>query len=67
MKVIVDLKRCESNGRCYENFPDLFEPGPDKKAVLKKIEIPDDDFDMQQEARSAAMMCPKIAIVIEED
>ena len=67
MKVIIDLDKCEGFGRCYDNSPDMFDEGPDKKSVAKMTEVPDDDFDLQREARAAAMMCPKGAITIEDD
>jgi len=64
MKIIIDLDKCESSGRCYDNAPEVFDEGPKNQSVLKVADIPDDDFDLQREARSAAMMCPAGAIEI---
>ena len=67
MKVVVDLEACEGHGRCYDNAFEMFDEGPDGKTIPKMSEVPEDDFDMQRVARSAAMMCPKNAISIVDD
>ena len=67
MKVSVDLKVCVAHGRCYENFPELFERGPGGKSAIKVPVITDDNEDLQDIARSAAMMCPGLAINVEEE
>ena len=67
MKVVIDLGKCKSHGRCYDNGYELFDEGPKGQGVAKQTDISDDDFDMQRVARSAAMMCPESAITIIED
>ena len=66
MRVKVDLNKCEGHGRCYSYSPDVFDEGEDRKTKLLVENIPDDDFDLQSEARTAANMCPVGAIDIEE-
>ena len=67
MKVSIDLSKCQSSGRCYDNAPDVFDEGPKRQGTVKMADVPDDDFDAQREARSAAMMCPAGAIDIVDD
>jgi ferredoxin len=67
MKIVIDYDVCEAHGRCFENAYEVFDEGPGGKGVAKTTDVSDDDFDMQRAARSAAMMCPMGAILIEED
>lgn len=66
MKVIVDLEKCSSHGRCYNFAPDVFESGAKNQSRAIVDEISDDDLDLQGSARAASMMCPEGAITIEE-
>ena len=66
MKVIVDLEKCSSHGRCYNFAPDVFESGTKNQSKAIVDVIDDDDLDLQGSARAASMMCPAGAIAIEE-
>ena len=66
MKVTLDTTLCQSQGRCYNSFPDLFERSESGKgALISTVDVSDDDvrFDLQ----AAANLCPRGAILIEED
>lgn len=66
MKVTVDLSLCQSQGRCYNSFPSLFERGEAGKGVL--INGADlDDQDVRFDLQAAANLCPRGAIRVEED
>jgi ferredoxin len=65
MKAIVDPALCQSQGRCYASFPDLFERAEGGKGVLiATLDLADDNlrFDLQ----AAANQCPRGAIQIED-
>jgi len=66
VKVIVDLEKCSSHGRCYNFAPDVFESGAKNQSQAIVDVIDDDDLDLQGSARAASMMCPAGAITIEE-
>jgi ferredoxin len=67
MRVKINYELCEGHGRCFDNAYEMFDEREDGKGVAKMEVVPDDDFDMQRAARSAAMMCPMNAIEIIED
>lgn len=65
MKATIDTSLCQSQGRCYNSFPDLFERGANGKGILiSTVDLDDDDvrFDLQ----AAANLCPRGAIQIED-
>jgi ferredoxin len=65
MKVIVDPELCQSQARCYNQFPDVFERGAGGKGMMR----PDadlDDEDIRYDIQSAANQCPRGAIRIED-
>ena len=65
MKAIVDPALCQSQGRCYNSFPELFERGDDGKGVaISTGDLEGDDlrFDLQ----NAANQCPRGAIRLED-
>ena len=65
MKAIVDPALCQSQGRCYASFPDLFARTENGKGALLATGDLDDEnvcFDLQ----AAANLCPRGAIQIED-
>ena len=65
MKATVDPTLCQSQGRCYASFPDLFgrvENG--KGALIATIDL--DDEDVRFELQAAANQCPRGAIRIDD-
>lgn len=61
MRIVVDLKLCESNGLCMDAAPDVFHiDGDDALHVLD--ENPDES--LRDSVETAARMCPKQAISI---
>jgi ferredoxin len=66
MKVTLDTNLCQSQGRCYNSFPDIFERSASGKgALIATVDVDDEDirFDLQ----AAANLCPRGAILIEDD
>ena len=62
MKVIVDWMRCDGNGACVLEAPDVFELD-DNDDLLVLQEEPGEDARVSVEAAVAA--CPKRALAIE--
>ena len=54
MKVVIDLGKCKSHGRCYDNGYELFDEGPKGQGVAKQTDISDDDFDWAKYIQEAA-------------
>ncbi len=64
MKVIVDQLKCEGNGICVMDCPDVFRfQVGSKKAMVIKGRIPPA---LQQKCREIARNCPAKAITIQE-
>jgi ferredoxin len=63
MRVVVDLKLCESNAICAGIAPEVFELGDDD--VLRILDDRPDE-DLLVAVRDAVRLCPKQAISIEE-
>jgi ferredoxin len=66
MKVMVDLTKCDGQGRCYNFATDVFTCGEDGKSVVKVAQIGEEDPDLVLQAQSAEMMCPMGAITTED-
>ena len=65
MKATVDQTLCQSQGRCYNSFPDLFErTAGGKGALVASVDL--DDQDVRFDLQAAANLCPRGAIRIEE-
>lgn len=64
MRVRVDYDRCEGNLRCEATAPEVFEVGDDDRARVL-IERPGED--LRAKVERAARLCPRQAIIIEED
>lgn len=64
MKVIVDMDLCEGHGECVMAAPEVFllPDGADVVTVLE--ESPPDE--LRDKVERAAMMCPVVAITIED-
>lgn len=64
MRIVVDWGRCNGNGLCEGEAPDLFEiQNNGDLAVLN--DCPGED--QRPEAESAVQLCPTEALKIEED
>ena len=66
MKVSIDLSKCESSGRCYEYYEEIFGKGPKGQAKMLMAEIDDDDWENRAGAEAAQNSCPAGAIIVEE-
>ncbi len=65
MKASVDPSLCQSQGRCYTSFSELFERAPDGKGVLiATVDLRDED--VRYDLQAAANQCPRGAIRIED-
>ena len=64
MKVVVDFELCESNGRCMEAAPEVFEVRSDDKLYILNEHPPDA---LRAKVERAARRCPKQAISIIEN
>ena len=64
MRVIVDWDRCESNGRCMDAAPEVFQVQDDD--VLHVLqEHPDPS--LREQVLQAVEACPKLALSVEEE
>ena len=62
-KVVVDLRRCTSNGRCMQIAPQVFHVGDDNVLYLLQQEPPDR---LRPIVEEAVDRCPMDAITIAE-
>jgi ferredoxin len=62
-KVVVDYSRCESNARCMQVAPEVFEVRDDDKLYVLNEHPPES---LRERVRRAVQVCPKQAISIEE-
>ncbi len=63
-KIVVDYNRCESNARCMQVAPDIFEVRDDDKLYLLNEHPPESARDR---VMKAVRVCPKQAISIVEN
>jgi len=63
-KIVVDYDRCESNARCVQVAPEIFEVRDDDKLYVLN-EHPTEA--MRERVLKAVRVCPKQAISIVED
>lgn len=59
MKVIVDRAKCDGNGVCTIEAPDLFELNDDDELVVLKEEF---GAEFEGQAEKAVKVCPKQAL-----
>jgi ferredoxin len=64
MKVVVNFELCESNGRCMEAAPEVFEVRADDRLYILN-ERPSEQ--LRAKVLKAVSRCPKQAISIVED
>jgi ferredoxin len=64
MKVVVNFELCESNARCMEAAPEVFEVRPDDKLYVLNEHPPES---LRAKIMTAVRRCPKQAISIVED
>jgi ferredoxin len=63
-KIVVDYNRCESNGRCMQVAPDIFEVRDDDKLYLLNENPPES---ARERVLKAVRVCPKQALSVVED
>jgi ferredoxin len=64
MKVVVNFELCESNGRCMEVAPEVFEVRADDRLYILNEHPPEE---LKAKVLKAVHRCPKQAISIVED
>jgi ferredoxin len=64
MKIVVDYDLCESNARCMEVAPDLFEVRDDDQLYVLDEHPPES---ARERVLQAVKVCPKHAISLVED
>ena len=65
MRVIVDLRRCQGHGRCYDLAPDVFEP--DERGHVD-VTVPGDLPDvLHPDVRIGVRSCPEAALRLVAD
>ena len=62
-RVVVDFDLCESNARCMEAAPEVFEVRDDDFLYVLQEEPPDS---LRSQCEEAVRICPKQAITIED-
>jgi ferredoxin len=63
LRITVDSTRCEGHGRCYDLFPELFEPDDEAFGLVKRPDV-DADSPLAEQARRAELGCPERAISV---
>ena len=63
-KIVVDYNRCESNARCMQVAPDIFEVRDDDKLYLLNENPPEST---RERVMKAVRVCPKQALSVTED
>jgi len=63
LRITVDRSRCEGHGRCYDLFPDLFEPDDEAFGLVTRPEV-EADWALAEQARRAELGCPERAISV---
>lgn len=63
MKIKVDFERCESNGLCEANAPEVFELDDDDYLVVKAEEVLPGQ---EAQVNRAVAACPRAAISLED-
>jgi len=63
MKIVVDRNLCESNGRCVDACPQVFELDDHDRLVIL-IDRPSEDLRTQVE--QAVRVCPRQALHLED-
>jgi ferredoxin len=63
-RVVVDFDLCESNARCMEAAPEVFEVRDDDFLYILDEKPPEE---LRSKVEEAVRLCPKAAISIAED
>jgi ferredoxin len=64
MRVVVDFARCEGNGQCVVDAPDIFELDRDDNLIVLNYQPPREHWDQLE---AAVRSCPKRALAIADD
>jgi ferredoxin len=64
MRIEVDFARCEGNGQCVIDAPDVFELDPDDNLIVLNYEPPREHW---AQVEAAVRSCPKRALAIADD
>ncbi|MEU4526387.1 ferredoxin [Amycolatopsis sp. NPDC024027] len=65
MRVSVDENKCVSSGQCAMTAPAVFDQHEDSGVVWLRTDRP--AAEQQEDTRSAALVCPVVAITVTED
>jgi len=63
-KIVVDYTRCESNARCMEVAPEIFQVGDDDQLTVLNERPPEA---ARERVLKAIKVCPKQALSLVED
>jgi ferredoxin len=63
-KIVVDFNRCESNARCMQVAPDIFQVREDDKLYVLNEHPPES---ARERVMKAIRVCPKQALSIDEE
>jgi ferredoxin len=64
MKVVVDHERCQGHAMCFNTAPHLFELDDDGYNRMSPFDVQEG---MEEDALTAARMCPERAITLVRD
>jgi ferredoxin len=64
MRVTVDQDKCVASGQCVLTAPDVFDQRDEDGIVV--LLTPDPPAELAAAVRQAAMVCPALAITVEE-
>lgn len=65
MRVVVDYDQCESNGKCEEILPQVFQVAEEDDRLRLLQERPGEELRAQVE--EAVKRCPKMALSLEDE
>ena len=63
MRVVVDLMKCESNGMCMAQAPEVFLVNDDDELVVLQVSPAEE---LRAKVESAVRLCPKQALSLED-
>ena len=65
MKVVVDYKKCQGHGRCYDLAPDVFEP--DERGHVELAVSGELPPGLESDTRKGVQNCPEAALRLVPD
>ncbi|MGA7419912.1 MAG: ferredoxin [Acidimicrobiales bacterium] len=64
MRIVVDFARCEGNGQCVTDAPDVFDLDAEDNLIVHDYEPPPEQW---AQVEAAVRSCPKRALAIAPD